>query len=59
MPLIPNLIKNVNSICAYKIVQSKSLEGAAAKSAGGPVCYAGSIHKKEYKNERKDIYDSR
>ena len=28
-------------------------------SAGGPVCYAGSIHKKEYKNERKDIYDSR
>ena len=51
MPLIPNLIKNVNSICAYSMIQSKSLEGAAAKSAGGPVCYAGSIHKKEYKNE--------
>ena len=59
MPLIPILIKNVNSICAYSMIQSKSLEGAAAKSAGGPVCYAGSIHKKEYKNERKDIYDSR
>lgn len=53
MPLIPNLIKNVNSICAYSMIQSKSLEGAAAKSAGGPVCYAGSIHKKEYKMKEK------